>query len=86
MRERRQRPGQLVMVAGVGEQARLEHGLGQLLDEQRHAVGLGHDLRRDLVRQRLGADHPLDQGGALAPAEPGQRQRADVRLSRARAG
>ena len=80
-RERRQRAGQLVVVARVREQARFEHRLGQLLDEQRHAVGLGHDLRRDLVRQRLVPDHPLDQGGALAPAEPGQRQRADVRLS-----
>ena len=47
-RERRQRTGQLVMVAGVGQEPELEHRLGQLLDEQRHAVGLGHDLRRDL--------------------------------------
>ncbi len=57
-RERWQRPGQLVVVARVREQARFEHRLGQLLDEQRHAVGLGHDLRRDLVRQRLVPDHP----------------------------
>ena len=39
-RQRRQRAGQLVVIAGVGEQARFEHRLGQLLDEQRHAVGL----------------------------------------------
>ena len=71
-RERRQRPGQLVMIARVPKQTRFEHRLGQLLDEQRHAVGLGHDLRRDLVRQRLVPNHPFDQGGALAPAEPGQ--------------
>jgi hypothetical protein len=55
---RQQRTGQLVVIARVLEQARLEHRLGQLLDEQRHAVGLGHDLRRDLVRQGLVPDHP----------------------------
>jgi hypothetical protein len=32
-RERRQWPGQFIMVARVLEQARLQHGLGQLLDE-----------------------------------------------------
>ena len=52
-RERRQRPGQLVAIAGVREQARFQHRLGQLLDEQRHAVGARHDLLDDLRRQRL---------------------------------
>ena len=45
-RERRQGAGELIAVAGVREQAGFEHRLGQLLDEQRHAVGLGYDLRR----------------------------------------
>ena len=71
-RERRQRAGQLPAVARVREQAQFQHGLGQLLDEQGHAVGARHDLRRDLVRQRLTAGHPVHQRRALAPAEPGQ--------------
>ena len=54
-RERRQWAGQLVAVAGVREQARFQHRLGQLLDEQRHAVGARHDLVQHLAGQRLAA-------------------------------
>ena len=68
-RERRQRAGQLVAVAGVGEQAGFEHRLGQLLDEQRHAVGARHDLLEDLGRQRLAAGDALDQ---IAPPGAGR--------------
>ena len=38
-RQPRQGAGKLPAVARVREQARFQHGLGQLLDEQRHAVG-----------------------------------------------
>jgi hypothetical protein len=80
-RERRQRAGQLVAVARVPEEAGLEHRLGQLLDEQRHAVGLGHELRGDLVRQGLSPDDPVDQSGALTPAQPPQREGAYLRAT-----
>ena len=44
---------ELVAIAGVRQQARFQHGLGQLLDEQRDAVGAHHDLLDDIGRQRL---------------------------------
>ena len=80
-RERRQRAGQLVAVAGIREQARFQHRLGQLLDEQRHAVGARHDLLDDLGRQRLVARDPCDQIRPLAPAQTAHGQRGDVRLA-----
>ena len=43
------------MIAGIDEEAGLENGLGQLLDEQRHAFRLGQDLVSDLGRQGLAA-------------------------------
>ena len=53
-------------VGRVVEQAGLHHGLGQLLDEQRHAVGLGDDLGQHLGRQRPPAGHRRRQLGGLA--------------------
>jgi hypothetical protein len=72
------------VVAGVGEQTRLEHRFSQFLDEQRHPVGLGHDLRTYLGRQSLLSDHPLHHRRPVIQAEPGERQRAYVRLTRPR--
>jgi hypothetical protein len=46
-----ERAGKLVAIAGVSKKARFEHRVRQLLDEQRHAVGLGDGLPSDLVRQ-----------------------------------
>ena len=43
---------------------RLEHGLGQLLDEQGHAVGPIRDLIGDLLRQGLAAGDLRDHLGA----------------------
>ena len=51
--ERRQQAGELEMVARGDEQTRLQHHLGQLLDEQRHAVGARDDLLEDLGWQTL---------------------------------
>ena len=50
-RQRRQRPAQCQAPGPLLEDAHFEHGLGQLLDEQRHAVGLGQDLVQHVVRQ-----------------------------------
>jgi hypothetical protein len=50
-RERGQRAGQLVAVAGILQEPRLEHRLGQLIDEKRHAVSLGYNLRRGAVAE-----------------------------------
>jgi hypothetical protein len=81
-RQRRQRAGQLVPVADVPEQARLQHRLGQLLDEQRHPVRPGQDLVEHLRRQRLAPGQPLDHRPALPPAEPAERERGDVPVAR----
>ena len=62
----------------LAQQAAFDNGLGQLLEEQRHAVGAGEDLLEDLGRQRLAAGRPLDQGRALAAAEAGERLHRDV--------
>ena len=72
-RERRQRASQLVVVAGVREQARFQHRLGQLLDEQRHAVGLApRSARRPRPAAVLARVTCSTMARALAPAEPGQ--------------
>jgi hypothetical protein len=54
--------------------AALEQRLGQLLDEQRHAVGARDDLRRDLRRERLAAGDAADQGLDIRRGEARQRQ------------
>ena len=61
--------------------AAFEHRLGQLLDEQRHAVGALDDLVDDLAGETGIAGEPLDQRRAVAPAEPVQRQRRHMRLA-----
>jgi len=56
----------------------LEHRLGQFLDEERHPVGLGDDLRHHLGRQRPAGDmlgQRLDLGGRQAV----ERDAGDVR-------
>ena len=58
---------------------RLQHGLGQLLDEQRHAVGPGDDLLQDGVGQRPPARHRLGEGSALPAGQAVQRDQRRVR-------
>ncbi len=79
--KRRQGRIQCIVVGMLTEQARLHHHAGELLHEQRHAVGLGHDLLHDFARQRLGHQQ-LDHAGGLAVSETVQRQRRDVRVRR----
>ena len=62
----------------LAQQAAFDNGLGQLLEEQWHAVGAGEDLPEDLGRQRLAAGGALDQRHAVAAAEAGERQHRDV--------
>ncbi len=72
-RQRRQRAVEGVAIAGIVEQSGLEHGLGQLLDEKRHAVGLLNDLIEQLVGQRLAAGDLENHVRGLAAAETVQR-------------
>ena len=62
------------------DQAQFQHGLGQLLEEQRHAVGPRDDLVADLGRQRPSAAQTLDHGSALTAAQPVELQQRGVRL------
>jgi hypothetical protein len=48
--ERPQQARQLVVIAGIREQTRFKHRLGQLLDEKWDSVGARHDLLEDLRR------------------------------------
>ena len=82
-------------IASAGERARCQHGdpvavaafehrFGQLLDEQRNAVGALDDLVDGLAGETGIAGEPLDQCRAIAPAEPVQRQRWSHAAGRSR--
>jgi hypothetical protein len=78
-RERRQRADRDEPVGALPQEARFEHDLGQLLDEQRHALGLGEDLVQDRRRQLAARRHAVDDRDGLRPAEAVQRQQGRVR-------
>ena len=59
IRQRGQGTGQLIALLALLEQPRLQHHLGQLLDEQRHPIGLGYHLLDDLGWQGLPVGHPV---------------------------
>src|SRR5215468_11180742 len=54
-----------VVVFGFREQSALDDGLGELLDEQRDAIGVIDDLIRDSPWQRFAAGHAHNHLGAL---------------------
>ena len=60
-RHGRQRAVKAVALGFLNQQSRLQHILGQLFHEKRHAVGLGDDLRKHLGGQLAPARHALDQ-------------------------
>jgi hypothetical protein len=60
-RERGKRSRRLECILTLSEPVGLEHHLRQLLDEERHAVGLLHDLLDDLRGQRLAASDFLHE-------------------------
>ena len=68
------------MIAGLLQLARLQNGLGQLLDKQRHAIGPGQDLLEQRLGQRLAARQRGDHRRTLRPGQLGQVQCADMAL------
>ena len=76
-RQRRQRTDQCVPVAIVAQQTRFEDRLGQLLDEQRDAVGAGNDLVHQFCRQRLAGD-AVDHRSTLLPTQAVQSHQRHV--------
>ena len=65
-------PVSSIPIAAVPEQPGLQHGLRQLLDEQWHAIGLGHDLLEHLRRQGLSAGHLPGEQRSQPAVEPVQ--------------
>ena len=76
-----QRSGQPVIPRLLAEHARLDDHFEELLDKQRHAVRLRHDVPDDLGRQRLAVQPPRYQLLGMQLADADQRQPADVRSS-----
>ena len=81
-RQGRQGTGQAVAVLALLEQAGLQHHLGQFLDKQGHAIGLGHDLLDHLRWQGFTVGHLADHLRGLAPRQPGHRHLGEVRAPR----
>jgi hypothetical protein len=73
------RPRHGVMVARFGDDAAFDHGLGQLLDEQRHAIGAVDDLVGNGLWQRLAASHIADHLGAVAARQAIEREHRHMR-------
>ena len=71
-------PGIFPAIAGIPEVCRFEDRLGQLLDEQRHAVGLAEDLLEQVRGQRLATGESRYNGAALRPGELVESDRRDV--------
>ena len=62
-----------VTAVPLGEHVGFDHRLGQLLDEQRHAVGLDQELLDNLLRQLPRAGNALEiycTGLGVPPAAP----------------
>jgi hypothetical protein len=81
-RQRWEETGELVALLALLEQPRLQHHLGQLLDKQRHPIGLGHHLLHDLGWQDLAARHPVGHLGRLAPWQAIERHLGQMRAPR----
>ena len=64
---------------------RFHHALGQFLDEQRHAIGLGNDRGDGLRRQAVRGGDAGDQLRAFRAAQAAERQQRRMRPRLARA-
>ena len=73
------RPRHGVMVACFADDTALHHGLGQLLDKQRHAIGAINDLIRKFLGQRLAAGHARDHLDALPARQASEAEQSHVR-------
>ena len=73
-RHRGQRTIEHVVVVALLQQPGFEHGLGQLLDEQRHAIGTGEDLLHHLLGERFAGRDALDQRRPVASAQARERE------------
>ncbi len=67
-----------IAVSGLDQLARFENGSRQLLDEERHAVGLGDDLSDEFRRQRFAIGKPCDHLTALGDIQLGEIDDRDI--------
>jgi len=72
--ERRQGTDENVAVAFLSQQPGLQDHLGQLLDEQRHPISPGQDLREHFSGQCLAARELFNHGCALPAPEAAEGQ------------
>ncbi|MEZ5905616.1 MAG: hypothetical protein R3C69_11140 [Geminicoccaceae bacterium] len=79
--ERAERRVQDEGVRGLAQHAGFERCLGQFLDEQRHAIGLGGDFGQQLVGQALATCQPGDNGRGVVAAEAVQGEAGDNRVA-----
>ena len=73
------RAGVVVAPARVHQQVGLEHGLGELLQEQRHSIGLVHDPCHQIRWHGLVLGDAQHDAGALCSAQARKRDRRHVR-------
>ena len=71
-RQRGEGTFQFVAIAGVDQQAGLEHLLGQFLDEERDAVRPLQNLRADFRRKRFGAGQTIDHRRSFVACQASQ--------------
>src|SRR5439155_17817318 len=72
--QRRQGTCQGIRLRGFPQQARFQHGLGQLFYEQRHAIRLGDDVLEHLWGQGFASSHPRNHHFHLGLGQTLQRQ------------
>jgi hypothetical protein len=70
------------MAIGFLQQSAFQYRFGQLLDEQRYAVGASENLVRHLLWQFLATGHSLHQSRAGAPVETREGDRDRMRVTR----
>ncbi len=80
-RKRRQRGCEHIRIVLLAQQLGFQHALGQFLHEQRHAVGLRHDLVEHFRRQFLARRHAIDHPQGLMAREAVEQQGAGMALA-----
>ncbi|MGY4429755.1 hypothetical protein ACVWWO_002232 [Bradyrhizobium sp. F1.13.1] len=70
------------MIVLLLQEPGFEHGLGQFLYEEWHAISTGEYLIQNLLRERLAGSDPLDQRRSVATVKSRQRERRNMRMTR----
>jgi hypothetical protein len=85
-RQRACAPSVFPAIANIPEVRGFQDRLGQLLDEQRHTVGLAEDLFYQVGGQGLAASQPRHHHRGLRPGQLSKRERREVTVMRPASG